>query len=284
MIWGYFMKLVLADRVGIYVDTVFSNAEQYTGSSLLLASLLQPIRVYGDLGGYSLIAIGCAQVLGINVIPNFNRPFFASTMSEFWRRWHISLIKWLTDYVYTPLSFSVRKFRIWGIVLALMLTFIISGIWHGAAMCFIVWGAIQGIILSIETLAKKRKESFENKYRLRSKWWYILYGCTLTYLLFSFSLIFGATGTTVAKALSIIRKIFTNSFNMPHKDGVTMLFGALAFGILFIKEFMEEYHKDRILLFNNKNIAVRWASYYFVIFCIFYFGVFGGEKFVYFQF
>ncbi|HNU89687.1 MAG TPA: MBOAT family O-acyltransferase, partial [Ferruginibacter sp.] len=149
MLWGYFMKLALADRLSIYIDAVFKNADQHVGSSLLLATLMQPIRVYGDLGGYSLIAIGCAKVMGINVIPNFNRPFFATTMSEFWRRWHISLIKWLTDYVYTPLSFGFRKYGQWGIVIALNLTFIISGAWHGAALNFLVWGFIQGIALSL---------------------------------------------------------------------------------------------------------------------------------------
>lgn len=283
ILWGYFMKLVVADRLGIYIDAVFNNAEQHVGSSLLLAIFMQPIRVYGDLGGYSLIAIGCAKVMGINVIPNFNRPFFATTMSEFWRRWHMSFIKWLTDYIYTPLSFSFRKYRIWGIVTALMLTFIISGIWHGAALGFIIWGAMQGMILSIETLTKKRKDFFEKKYLLNSKWWYIMWGCMLTYSLYAFSLIFG-TADSVAGSLSIIKKIFTDSFQFPYKDGDTMLYGFIGFSILFIKDFMDEYYPGRILLFDNKHTMVRWFSYYFLIFIIFYFGVFSGEQFVYFQF
>ena len=284
MLWGYFMKLALADRISIYIDAVFNNAEQHVGSSLLLASLMQPIRVYGDLGGYSLIAIGCAKVMGINVIPNFNRPFFATSMSEFWRRWHISLIKWLTDYVYTPLSFSFRKYGVWGIVLALNLTFIISGVWHGAALNFIVWGAIQGIALSIETFTRKRKDAFEDKFRLKTRWWYILLGCVFTYLLFAFSLSFGGDAATVPEVLHILGRIFTDSFHLPYKDGDTMLYSFMAFGVLFIKDFMEEYYPGRVLLFGNKNIMVRWFSYYFVIFVIFYFGVFSGEQFVYFQF
>ncbi|MEP7254689.1 MAG: MBOAT family O-acyltransferase [Ferruginibacter sp.] len=284
MLWGYFMKLALADRLSIYIDAVFKNADQHVGSSLLLATLMQPIRVYGDLGGYSLIAIGCAKVMGINVIPNFNRPFFATTMSEFWRRWHMSLIKWLTDYVYTPLSFAFRKYGVWGIVLALNLTFIISGAWHGAALNFIVWGAIQGIALSVETFTRKSKDAFEDKFKLRMKWWYILLGCVFTYLLFAFSLSFGGEAATVPEVFHILGRIFTDSFHMPYKDGDTMLYGFMAFSILFIKDFMEEYYPGRVLLFGNKNILVRWFSYYFVIFIIFYFGVFSGESFVYFQF
>jgi D-alanyl-lipoteichoic acid acyltransferase DltB (MBOAT superfamily) len=284
MLWGYFMKLALADRISIYIDAVFQNADQHVGSSLLLATLMQPIRVYADLGGYSLIAIGCAKVMGINVIPNFNRPFFATSMSEFWRRWHISLIKWLTDYVYTPISFGFRKYGVWGIVIALNLTFIISGAWHGAALIFLVWGALQGAILSVEMLTRKKKDAFEEKFNLKTRWWYILLGCVFTYLLFAFSLSFGGAAATVPKVLHIIGRIFTDSLQIPYKDGDTMLYSFMAFSILFIKDFMEEYYPGRVLLFGNKNIMVRWLSYYFVIFIIFYFGVFSGEQFVYFQF
>ncbi len=284
MLWGYFMKLALADRISIYIDAVFKNVDQHVGSSVLLATLMQPIRVYGDLGGYSLIAIGCAKVMGINIIPNFNRPFFATTMSEFWRRWHMSLIKWLTDYVYTPLAFSFRKYGVWGIALALNLTFIISGIWHGAALNFILWGAIQGLALSFETFTRKSKDAFEEKFRLKSRWWYILMGCVITYLLFAFSLCFGGDAATVPEVLNILNKIFTDSFHLPYKDGDTMLYGFMAFSILFIKEFIEEYYPGRVLLFGNKNLVIRWFAYYFVIFAIFYLGVFSGEQFVYFQF
>lgn len=284
MLWGYFMKLALADRISIYIDAVFKNTDQHVGSSLLLAALMQPIRVYGDLGGYSLIAIGCAKVMGINVIPNFNRPFFATTMSEFWRRWHISLIKWLTDYVYTPLSFTFRRYGVWGIVLALNLTFIISGAWHGAALNFLIWGGIQGAALSIEMLTRKIKDAFEDRFNLRKKWWYILLGCVITYLLFAFSLVFGGDAATVPEVTNILRKIFTDSIHLPYKDGDTMLYGFIAFAIVFIKDFMEEYYPGRILLFNNKNNTVRWLSYYCVIFLIFYLGIFSGEQFVYFQF
>ncbi|MBL0181169.1 MAG: MBOAT family protein [Chitinophagaceae bacterium] len=284
MLWGYFMKLALADRLSIYIDAVFKNADQHVGSSLLLATLMQPIRVYGDLGGYSLIAIGCAKVMGINVIPNFNRPFFATTMSEFWRRWHISLIKWLTDYVYTPLSFAFRRYGVWGIVIALNLTFIISGAWHGAAFNFLVWGFIQGLALSVEMLTRKNKDAFEDRFNLRKRWWYILFGCVFTYLLFAFSLSFGGDAATVPEVLHIFKRIFTDSVHMPYKDGDTMLYGFLAFSIVFLKDFMEEYYPGRVLLFNNKNNTVRWLSYYCVIFLIFYLGIFSGEQFVYFQF
>jgi D-alanyl-lipoteichoic acid acyltransferase DltB (MBOAT superfamily) len=221
--------------------------------------------------------------MGINVIPNFNRPFFGSSMSEFWRRWHISLIKWLTDYVYTPLSFNYRRLGVWGVVVALMLTFIISGIWHGAALCFILWGAIQGVILSSETLTKKRRDAFERKYNLTSKWGYIFVGCLVTYLLFAFSLTFGASTTSVAQAFYIIKKIFTDSFNIPDIDSSSLLYIFTGASLLFIKEFMEEFYPGRVRLFGNSSRLIRWSTYYLVLVLIFIFAS-DQQQFIYFQF
>lgn len=283
MLWGYFMKLVVADRLGIYVDAVYENIPQHNGSSLMLASFLYSFQMYADLGGYSLIAIGTAKTLGIDVIQNFKRPFFATTMAEFWRRWHISLISWLTDYIYTPLSFSFRKYKVWGIILALMITFFISGIWHGAALTFLVWGLIQGVLLSIEALASKSKSNFEKKHSLSNKGFYILIGSVVTFLLFSGSQIF-SKAASLDDAMLVYSKIFTDNFHLPYRDGYTMLYGFIALSILMIKEFNEEYFPGKIQLFNNNRTVFRWLSYYFVIFMILYMGVFGQEKFIYFQF
>lgn len=283
MLWGYFMKLVVADRVGIYVDAVLNNISQHNGTSLLVASFLHPFQVYADLGGYTLIAIGTAKVLGFNVMCNFNRPFFATSIAEFWRRWHISLIKWLTDYVYTPLSFSFRKLGVLGIVLARLITFTISGIWHKAALTFIVWGLMQGVFLSIEALTNKKRTIFENKFKLNTKTWYIILGSMVTFVLFAASLIFGRAAN-LSDALEIYARIFTDQLHLPYRDGYTMLYCFIGLSILFIKDFTDEYYPKRFLLFDNKNIIIRWLSYYFVIFVILYIGVFGQERFIYFQF
>jgi D-alanyl-lipoteichoic acid acyltransferase DltB (MBOAT superfamily) len=283
ILWGYFMKLVVADRIGIYVDAVYGNISQHHGSSLLLASILYAIQLYADFGGYSIIAIGTAKVLGINVMQNFNRPFFAFSMSEFWRRWHISLISWLTDYIYTPLSFAFRRFKVWGIIIAIMITFFISGVWHGAALTFVIWGVLQGVFLSIEALTNKRKATFEAKFALNIRVWYIALSCSVTFLLFSATLVF-SKANSLSDAFLIYSKIFTDIFHKPYRDGYTMLYGFIGFAILFLKEFSDEFYPKQFLLFENKNIVIRWLSYYFVIFLILYFGVFGQEKFIYFQF
>jgi alginate O-acetyltransferase complex protein AlgI len=283
ILWGYFMKLVVADRIGIYIDAVYGNISQHHGSSLLLASILYAIQLYADFGGYSIIAIGTAKVLGINVMQNFNRPFFAFSMSEFWRRWHISLISWLTDYIYTPLSFTFRRFKVWGIIIAIMITFFISGVWHGAALTFVIWGVLQGVFLSIEALTNKRKATFEAKFTLNRRVWYIALSCSVTFLLFSATLVF-SKANSLSDAFLIYSKIFTDIFHKPYRDGYTMLYGFIGFAILFLKEFSDEFYPKQCLLFENKNIVIRWLSYYFVIFLILYFGVFGQEKFIYFQF
>ena len=148
MVWGYFMKLVLADRCGTYVDSIFNNVDMHNGGSYLLASLLFPFQIYGDFAGYSLIAIGVARVMGFRLMENFHRPYFACSVGEFWHRWHISLSTWFKDYVYIPLGGNrVKKSRQY---FNLMVTFIVSGIWHGANWTFLCWGTLHGLLLCIE--------------------------------------------------------------------------------------------------------------------------------------
>jgi len=282
MLWGYFMKLCVADRLGIYVDAVFNNIPQHNGTTLAIATLLYPIQVYGDLGGYSLIAIGAARCMGIKIVPNFNRPFFATSMSELWRRWHMSLINWLTDYIYTPLSFALRSWKVWGIVCALMLTFLISGIWHGAALTFIVWGFVQGVYLSIEALTQKRRSALESKYNLTQKWFYLLICCLVVYLLFAFSQIFGRC-VTLSDAWLVITKICSDRGPV-FIDRATFAYGGLMVVVLFIKDFLSEYHTDFLFGFNSKHIVLRYTTYILVLFLILLFGVLDSSQFIYFQF
>lgn len=283
ILWGYFLKLVVADRVALYVSAIFNNFENHSGASLLLATLLYPLQIYGDLGGYSLIAIGCANVMGIDIIQNFHRPFFSTSMSEFWRRWHMSLINWLTDYIYTPISFGLRKFKVWGIVIALMLTFLISGIWHGAALMYIIWGAFQGIILSVEAVTNRGKASFEKKYNLKVNKLYVFISCTVTYLIFAFSLLIGGAVSNLSNAFLIIGKIFTNSKSI-FIDDATLIYAFLGIIMFFLSEFRDEYFPDKFRLFENDNRLIRWLAYLSIAVLILMIGVFNGGQFIYFQF
>jgi D-alanyl-lipoteichoic acid acyltransferase DltB (MBOAT superfamily) len=283
MLWGYFMKLVIANRVGIFVDSIYNDISQNNGTSLLVASILYPFQVYADLGGYSLIAIGTAKILGINVMQNFKRPFFATSMSEFWRRWHISLITWLTDYIYTPLSFKYRKLGIWGIVVALMITFLISGIWHGAALTFIVWGLMQGAFLCIEALTNKRRAIFEKKHNLSKKGWYIFIGICSTFILFAASQIFGRAAN-ISDALMVYKKIFTVSGPLFSEGYEHIIYGVSGIIFLLIIEFNQEFFVKNHLPSTAKHWLIEQMVYIFLIIIILLVGVLDGGQFIYFKF
>jgi alginate O-acetyltransferase complex protein AlgI len=283
MLWGYFMKLVIADRIAIYVDAIYGNIPEHNGTSLIVATLLYPFQVYADLGGYSLIAIGTANILGFKVIQNFNRPFCATSMSEFWRRFHISLISWLTDYIFTPLNFLFRKYKVWGTVSALMITFLLSGIWHEAAWTFIIWGLLQGTFLSIEALSNKKRITLETKYNLNNRMWYSLVGITLTFILFTASELFDRM-ISLSEISTICNKIFTTSGPVYIERPSTIIFSLFGILVLLFKDFMEEFSPSRFLLFENKNRIVRLISYCIIIIIIFLIGVFDGGQFIYFQY
>lgn len=157
MIWGYFLKLMIADRIALLVDTVYGNYTTYGGYYLIVASLLFAVQIYCDFGGYSTIAMGVAEVMGFRLMDNFNCPYYSRSVSEFWRRWHISLSSWFKDYLYIPLGGNrkgkIRKY------LNLLIVFSVSGLWHGAEWTFVIWGTLNGLyqIIGAE-LAKVRME------------------------------------------------------------------------------------------------------------------------------
>lgn len=229
------------------------------------------------------MAIGTAKCIGIEVIQNFKRPFFATSMSEFWRRWHISLIKWLTDYIYTPLSFKLRNWRIYGIFTALMLTFFISGIWHGATFGFIIWGLIQGVFLCLDAATNKSRVKMEKRFSLIGKWWWTLVCCTIVFIMFAFSQIFGINeNVTVSDSCIVIEKIFT-SWGPLFVDVNTLANGLFCLFILFLKDYYEEYRGKQSLLYSRRQ-SVKYLSIAILIAIIVMFGVFDGNQFIYFQF
>ena len=143
MLWGYFLKVVVADRIAIYVDTVYGNPAAYPGMYLLIAAILFSIQIYCDFYGYSVIAMGAARILGYQLMDNFNAPFLSTSVSELWARWHVSLSSWFRDYLYIPLGGS-RKGRLRKYI-NIMIVFLVSGLWHGASWHFVIWGCLNGM-------------------------------------------------------------------------------------------------------------------------------------------
>lgn len=281
MVWGYFMKLCVADRLALYINAVNGNIGHHTGTSLGFAALLFPLQEYGDLAGYSLLAIGAARCMGFKVMDNFKRPFFSTSMSEFWRRWHISLIKWLTDYIYTPISYALRSWKMSGVVCALLVTFLVSGIWHGAALTCIIWGLMQGLLLSIEAITQKHRNTLETKYKLKKNPIYIVLCCMIVYLIFAFTEIYGMS-SSIADANRIVAKIFTEPGSL-FVHPTSLILGVGSAFILLFKDLKDECGW-KIHLMHSDNTIISIVSWVCVVAYILLFGILDGGQFIYFQF
>ncbi len=274
MTWGYFMKLVLADRCGLYVDSIFNNVAMHNGGSYLVASLLFPFQIYGDFAGYSLIAIGVARILGFRLMENFRRPYFACTVGEFWHRWHISLSTWFKDYVYIPLGGNrVGRLRNY---FNLLVTFVVSGIWHGANWTFFCWGTLHGVLLCIEKALGVGRRCYSGAAKLMH--WAVTFALvTLAWILFR--------ANNMADALTVITGIFTKAGipDISFAMFTDLCLAASALSLLFLKEVSEEY-KCKIQIAESRHWLVRHAYIVAMIAMVILFGVLGGDQFIYFQF
>ena len=272
LLWGMFMKVVVADRVALYVDTVLPSYENYTGLSCFVASLLYTIQIYADFAGYSLMAIGVGKVLGFELTENFRRPYFAVSVTDFWHRWHISLSTWLKDYVYIPMGGSrcSKPRNYWNI----FVTFLVSGIWHGANWTFIVWGCMHGVCQIVEKMLGQQKCNYG--------WFGKGVKIVITFLLVNFAWIFFRM-PTLADACGVIGRIFDPTLPMTiYMHGFTATaFIAFGLSMLIIKDVTDEFFPTRLQLFNSKNRIIRWASYLFIMVSIMLAGVFSADQFIY---
>ena len=274
LLWGMFIKLVIADRLGLFVDTVYANYIHYNGGTCFVASVFYTLQIYCDFAGYSLMAIGIARTLGFNLINNFHRPYFAVSITDFWKRWHISLTRWLTQQIYIPLGGSrCSKARTyWNI----FVTFLVSGIWHGANWTFIVWGCMHGVLQIIE------KAFGWQKYEGNSgvvKAIRIL----VTFLLVNFTWIFFRM-PNIGDAFGMIGQMVTNigKPNLSDFGGSALLMSGIGLFALLFKDMREEYFKNKFLFLDRK--VVRWTVY-IVLFCmVLNFGVLDGGQFIYVSF
>ena len=267
MLWGYFLKLVLADRCGIYVDAIYNNLEYHNGTSYLIASLLFPFQIYGDFAGYSLTAIGAARVMGFRLMENFRRPYFAATVSEFWRRWHISLSSWFKDYVYIPLGGN-RVSRPRG-YFNVMMTMMISGIWHGANWTFIVWGTLHGLMQCIEKMLGLGRASFKGMRRLVHVF--------ITFFWVSAAWVF-FRADSVSDAMTVFTGICLRP-GWPKLNLADWMAAAVALLILFGKEWRDERGKTICRTRLTEHVRMALMCAYLLLF-----GVLNGDQFIYFQF
>lgn len=273
MLMGFFLKAVVADRLATFVNPVYADYTNFSGMTCLIASFFYSLQIYGDFAGYSLIAIGVGRLFGFNLINNFERPYMSHSVTEFWRRWHISLTRWLRDYVYIPLGGNRRgKGRTYGNI---MLTFFVSGLWHGANFTFIIWGLIHGLVQCIERFFKLGDKP---KTRLLS-----LVRIFMTFLIVNFAWIFFRMPST-ADAVGVIKRILSlapgATLTLTNTSMALILFAA--FTILSV-DIVHEYF-PRIRLLHHQKMFVRIVSVIALLFVILTIGVLDSGQFIYVNF
>lgn len=289
MLWGYFLKLVIADRCSVLVNTVYASYEQYIGFQLILANMMFALQIYCDFMGYSIIAKGAARVLGIHLMDNFDQPYFAMSIKDFWRRWHISLSSWFRDYVYIPLGGSrcskIKKYR------NLFLTFLVSGLWHGASLTFVVWGMIHGLYQIAEDMMKPLTDRLMEKIDVSTFSWRVL-KVFKTFVLVDIAWIF-FRADTIGSAVYILKKSFDlSNIGLILNDGIYQLgldtrnmnFLVIGMGILFIVGFLKERGINVNLWLSKQNVVFRYGLYWGALILIIFSLDITGQEFIYFQF
>ncbi|CDC20779.1 alginate O-acetylation protein [Eubacterium sp. CAG:274] len=287
MLMGYFKKIVIADRVSVLVDAIYNSPQEYKGLPLVVATLFFTVQIYCDFSGYTDIARGVAKLMGIDLMINFDRPYFSKNIKEFWRRWHISLSSWLRDYIYIPLGGSrcslIKKYR------NIIITFLASGLWHGANWTFVLWGGLHGLYQVIGDLKNKIIPIKRDFFVLN------IFRVIICFVLVAFAWIF-FRANTISDAVYIIKNIFAGWENVSDLQYLYVTFNnmglklfeivILSIAILFlifteVISFKYDIHK----LLNKGPFIFRFVYYYILACFILMMGVFaGGGQFIYFQF
>lgn len=288
--FGLFKKMVVADRVSVLVNQVYNNPEAYYGNEVILATILFAFQIYCDFSGYSDIAIGVGRTMGFDLMKNFRSPYLSKSITEFWRRWHISLSTWFRDYVYIPLGGSRDgKFRTYR---NLFLVFLVSGLWHGAAMTFIIWGAIHGVIIVVEKAFTKQRKIIANtlgfeKNTFSRKVFYI----TITFSIVCFAWVF-FRANSLTDALLIINNAtrieWSQVLNFYSLGLNAQEFWTAFIAIILLVGFEWTHQKVSFTKqLATQPLIFRWSFYLIIVFALIVFGVYGDmapKEFIYFQF
>lgn len=296
MIWGLFLKMVISDRIAILVDNVFDNYRMQGGTALILAAIGFSIQIYCDFNSYSTVAIGAARVMGFSLMENFNSPYFANSIRDFWGRWHISLSTWFRDYLYIPLGGN-RKGKLRKHINR-MIVFLVSGLWHGANFTFIVWGGIHGLYQTIGELLRPIRDRVNDRIQVNTTCFSYRFGqIIVTDILAVFAWIF-FRADTLTDAMRFIKRIFTRFdpwqlFNGGifelGLDRIEMNILVVALLVLLAVDLMK-YLKGKTIdaFLMEQNLWFEWIVIILFILALFIFGEYGpafdAKQFIYFQF
>jgi D-alanyl-lipoteichoic acid acyltransferase DltB (MBOAT superfamily) len=281
-LWGIFKKVVIADRLQLYVDMVYSNPHDYSGKSLILATWFFTIQIYCDFSAYTDMAIGCGRMLGFDISKNFNFPYFARSINDFWKRWHITLTSWFRDYLYFPLGGNRVSYVHW--LTNIMIVFLISGLWHGANWTFIVWGGLHGLFYLVEQKTGGLTKKISDKLKINDSL-LAIFQTFLTFNLVAFAWIF-FRADTFDKAIYISTHLFSD-FHSPLRYGSSEFTTIITMLLLFMFvsfECLNYYNKQKkIIDFESLNHVFKsaWVVSILIITCLF--GV-SSNNFIYFHF
>ncbi len=292
--YGLFLKIVASDNISSVIDPLFSSPDEYTGMELLVASILFAFQIYCDFEGYTKLAIGSARILGYKLNENFDAPYLAISIKDFWRRWHISLTSWFRDYLYIPLGGSkkgkIRK------QINTMIVFLCSGLWHGAAWHYVFWGGLNGLFSVIEDVFTPLKPKIYNKLKINNnQFCYKIFQRVITFLLVDITWIFFRV--SLRSGFLILKKILTE-FNLAWFINIeyfdmfgtpeVMMIIIISLAMIFFIDALKYTGRNVSSILFKQQILFRWAIYWLLFLIIIYWGVYGEgyeqTQFIYFQF
>jgi alginate O-acetyltransferase complex protein AlgI len=294
MAWGLFKKVVIADQLSTIVNPIYDQPDKYHGLNFVFATVFFAFQIFCDFSGYTDIAIGAAKVMGFKLMKNFNSPYHAKSISDFWSRWHISLSTWFKDYLYIPLGGSRVSIPRW--YFNLFIVFLISGLWHGANWTYITWGALNGFYLIFALITQGGRNKIINFSGInKSPLLYSAIQITATFILVDIAWVF-FRAHTIKDAIYILQSICTTTgsdvIRLMHNKGllgeltpqVNLLIKGIALVVLLEIIHIVQKRVSIIEYINAKPWFVRWGIYYAFVFTLLYLGAPTHNQFIYFQF
>jgi len=296
MVWGLFVKMVIADRAAVIVNTVFDGVYMYGSVALAAGAIGFALQIYCDFMGYSTIAVGAAKVMGFELMDNFDTPYFAVSISDFWKRWHISLSTWFRDYLYIPLGGN--RCTKWRKYFNLMVTMGISGLWHGASWNYVAWGLIHGVYQVTGDLTGKFRKKLYEKCGVKKESFSFKFGQMIcTFVLVDVAWIFFRAGS-ISIAVDYCKRLITKWDPWSLFDGKVYTLGLdrfecniliVAAAVLFLADLIRYLKKQTIPAFLKEQcLWFRWGVIIALAVSVLVYGMYGIEfesaQFIYFQF
>lgn len=273
--WGLFKKVVIADRLGLYVDAVYNDVHAFTGLPLLLATYAYAFQIYMDFSGYTDMALGSARLFNINLTQNFNSPYLATSVADFWRRWHISFSRWILDYIFKPLQMQWRNWKNWGTATALIAAFLVSGLWHGASWGFVIWGGLHGLYMACSVFYRPYQKKLHKALGIEKTRFLKVWQVFVTFNLVSFAWVF-FRAVSLRDAWYLLNKVLNlqASYTLIRSTGIFIYLkasvwrGLSSYGFVSIASFLIAMfflrNKNQITVFSRPRWQ-RWSIYYILV-------------------